>query len=40
MKKISEAQDIEIRTGVKIAALEGEDFVSGIRMEDGEVLPA
>ena len=40
LKKISEAQDIEIRTGVKIAALEGEDFVSGIRMEDGEVLPA
>ena len=40
LKKISENQDIEIRTGVKIAAIEGDDFVSGIRMEDGEVLPA
>lgn len=39
LKKISEAQDIEIRTGVKIASIEGDDFVSGIRMEDGQVLP-
>lgn len=40
LKIIGEAQDIEIRTNAKVEALEGDRFVSGVRMEDGEVIPA
>lgn len=40
LQKISESQDIQIRTGVKITALEGEGFVSGVRLEEDELIPA
>ena len=40
LKKIAEDQDVVIRTGVKIDGIEGEGSVTGIRLGDGEVLPA
>ncbi|MDO4269007.1 MAG: FAD-dependent oxidoreductase, partial [Eubacteriales bacterium] len=40
LKSISEAQGIAIHTGVQIAAIEGEGHVSGVRLGDGQVIPA
>lgn len=40
LKHISEAQGIEIHTGVKIEAIEGEGQVTGVRLGDGQVIPA
>lgn len=40
LKSISEAQGIEIHTGVQIAAIEGEGHVTGVRLGDGQVIPA
>lgn len=40
LKSISEAQGIEIHTGVKIEAIEGEGQVTGVRLGDGQVIPA
>ncbi len=37
---ISERQGIQIRTGVKIVSIEGEAHVSGVKLDDGEVIPA
>lgn len=34
------AHGVEIRTGVSIAAIEGETRVTGVRLGDGEVIPA
>ena len=40
LKSISEAQGIAIHTGVQIAAIEGEGHVTGVRLGDGQVIPA
>ncbi len=40
LKSISEAQGITIHTGVQIAAIEGEGHVTGVRLGDGQVIPA
>ncbi len=40
LKSISEAQGIEIRTGVQISAIEGSGHVTGVRLGDGQVIPA
>lgn len=40
LKGISEAQGIAIHTGVQIAAIEGEGHVTGVRLGDGQVIPA
>ncbi len=40
LKFISERQDIQIHTGVKIVEIEGQERVSGVRLESGEVFPA
>ncbi|MGI6070822.1 MAG: FAD-dependent oxidoreductase, partial [Blautia sp.] len=40
LMEISKANGIEIQTAVKIAGIEGEDHVTGVRLEDGTVLPA
>lgn len=37
---ISESNGINIHTGVQIAAIEGEESVSGVRLKDGTVYPA
>jgi NADPH-dependent 2,4-dienoyl-CoA reductase/sulfur reductase-like enzyme/nitrite reductase/ring-hydroxylating ferredoxin subunit len=39
-QKIHEEQGVKFRLGAKIAALEGERAVSGVRLENGEILPA
>lgn len=33
-------QGVDVRLGVAITAIEGEDFVTGVRISDGEVIPA
>jgi flavorubredoxin/NADPH-dependent 2,4-dienoyl-CoA reductase/sulfur reductase-like enzyme len=40
LKSISEAQGIEIHTGVQIQAIEGDGHVTGVRLGDGQVIPA
>lgn len=40
LKSISEAQGIAIHTGVQIAAIEGDGHVTGVRLGDGQVIPA
>lgn len=40
LKAISEAQGIEIHTGVQISEIEGGDHVTGVRLGDGSVIPA
>lgn len=40
LQTISEAQGISIYTGVQIAAIEGEEHVTGVRLGTGEVIPA
>ena len=40
LKKITEKNDISIVTGAAITAIEGDTFVTGIRLADGEVIPA
>ena len=40
LKTISQAQGIQIRTGVQIEEIQGEDKVSGVRLAGGEVIPA
>ena len=40
LREISEAQGIEIRTGVQIEAIEGADAAEGVRLSDGSIIPA
>lgn len=40
LKIISEGQGIRIHTGVSIAAIEGDQHVTGVRLDDGSVYPA
>lgn len=40
LREISEAQGIEIRTGVQIEAIEGADAAKGVRLSDGSIIPA
>lgn len=40
LESISKAQGIEIRTGVAIEGIEGEEHVEGVRLGSGEVIPA
>lgn len=40
LKKIAEEQGIQIRLNAKISAVEGETSAAGVRMDDGEVIPA
>lgn len=40
LRNISEEHGVAIRTGAKIAAIEGEEKVTGVRLEDGETFPA
>ena len=40
LKSISEAQGIEIFTGVEISTIEGEGRVTGVRLGDGQLIPA
>ena len=34
------AHGVDVRLGVEISSIEGEDFVTGVRLVDGEVIPA
>lgn len=34
------AHGVDVRLGVEISGIEGEDFVTGVRLADGEVIPA
>lgn len=34
------AHGVDVRLGVEISGIEGKDFVSGVRLADGEVIPA
>lgn len=40
LREIAERQGVGIRTGVQIRAIEGDGSVSGVRLADGDVLPA
>ncbi len=40
LKKIAQDQGIRIQTGVQIAAIEGDEHVSGVSLADGTVVPA
>ena len=40
LETISENCGVAIHTGVKIAAIEGDEHVTGVRLEDGTVFPA
>ncbi len=40
LKYICEQQNIAIHTGVKIASVEGEEKVTGVKLESGEMIPA
>ncbi|MDN0044829.1 FAD-dependent oxidoreductase [Mediterraneibacter glycyrrhizinilyticus] len=40
LKEIAAKHDISIRTGVSVAAIEGEEHVSGVRLAGGETVPA
>ena len=40
LKEIAAKHDVAIRTGVTVAAIEGEDHVSGVRIDGGETIPA
>ena len=40
LKKIAEEQGIQIRLNAKISAVEGDTSAAGVRMDDGEVIPA
>ena len=40
LKEISEAQGVQIRTGVQIEAIEGGAEAEGVRLSDGSVIPA
>ena len=40
LRSISEEQGISIHTAAQIAAIEGEDAVTGVRLADGTVFPA
>ena len=40
LKMISEANDIQIHTGAQIVSIEGGDHVTGVKLKDGEVIPA
>ncbi len=40
LKEIAEKNGVKIRTGVSIAAIEGDEHVTGVRLADGEVIPA
>ena len=40
LREISEAQGIEIRTGVQIEAIEGGAEAEGVKLSDGAVIPA
>jgi len=34
------AHGVDVRLGVEISGIDGEEFVTGVRLEDGEVIPA
>ena len=40
LKELSKKSGVEIQTGVSVAAIEGEEHVSGVRLADGTVIPA
>ena len=40
LKEIAAKHDVAIRTGVTVAAIEGEDHVRGVRIDGGETIPA
>ena len=40
LKEIAAKHDVAIRTGVTVAAIEGEGHVSGVRIDGGETIPA
>lgn len=40
LMQISEANGITIHTGVQIAGIEGEESVTGVKLQDGTVFPA
>ena len=40
LKEIAAKNDVMIRTGVSVAAIEGEEHVSGVRIGGGETIPA
>ena len=40
LKEIAAKHDVAIRTGVTVAAIEGEGHVSGVRIGGGETIPA
>lgn len=40
LKETARKNGVEIRTGVSVAAVEGTDHVTGVRLSDGEVCPA
>lgn len=40
LKKIAEKNGVKIHTGVSVAAIEGKNHVTGVRLQDGTVYPA
>ena len=40
LKETARKNGVEIRTGVSVAAIEGDGHVNGVRLEDGTVIPA
>ena len=40
LKEIAAKHDVSIRTGVTVAAIEGDEHVSGVRIGGGEIIPA
>ena len=40
MKETAKKNGVEIRTGVSVAAIEGDGHVTGVRLADGAVIPA
>ena len=40
LKEIAAKHDVSIRTGVTVAAIEGDEHVSGVRIGGGETIPA
>ena len=40
LKEMAAKQGVTIRTGVSVEAIEGDEHVSGVRLADGETVPA
>ncbi|MDO5603252.1 MAG: FAD-dependent oxidoreductase, partial [Oscillospiraceae bacterium] len=40
LKTIADGSGIEIRTGIQVESIEGEEYVTGVKIQGGEVIPA